>query len=83
MVQVLGMIGYSPVIRNMPQNYSILNRLVPITFQGGWWWGQAGFYQYYDLKNVTRYPSVDLTAYDRLCWRSICIMSSGERITIS
>ncbi|GFI64528.1 hypothetical protein IMSAG185_00117 [Lachnospiraceae bacterium] len=63
-VQVSGMIGYSPVIRNMPQNYSILNRLIPITFQGGWWWGQAGFYQYYDLKNVTRDPSVDLTAYD-------------------
>ncbi len=63
-VQITGMIGYSPVIRNMPQNYNILNRLIPITFQGGWWWGQAGFYQYYDLKNVTGDPSVDLTTYD-------------------
>lgn len=26
--------------------------------------GIWGFYQYYDLKNVTRDPSVDLTAYD-------------------
>lgn len=63
-VQISGTVGYSPVIRYMPQNYNILNRLVPITFQGGWWWGQAGFYQYYDLKNVIRDPAVDLTTYD-------------------
>lgn len=63
-VQISGMIGYSPVIENMPRNYYILSRLVPITFQGGWWWGQAGFYQYYGLKNVMRDPGIDLTAYD-------------------
>lgn len=63
-VRITGIIGYSPVIQNMPQNYNILNRPVPITFQGGWWWGQAGFYQYYDLKNVAGDPSVDLTTYD-------------------
>ena len=63
-VRITGIIGYSPVIQNMPQNYNILNRLVPITFQGGWWWGQADFYQYYDLKNAAEDPSVDLTTYD-------------------
>lgn len=63
-VQISGTIGQSPVIANMPQNYNILNRLVPITFQGQWWWGQAGFYQYYGLKNVIRDPTIDLTAYD-------------------
>ena len=63
-VRITGIIGYSPVIQNMPQNYNILNRLVPITFQGSWWWGQADFYQYYDLKNAAEDPSVDLTTYD-------------------
>lgn len=32
-VRITGIIGYSPVIQNMPQNYNILNRLVPITFR--------------------------------------------------
>ena len=63
-VRITGIIGYSPVIQNMPQNYNILNRLVPITFQGSWWWGQADFYQYHDLKNAAEDPSVDLTTYD-------------------
>ncbi len=63
-VRITGIIGYSPVIQNMPQNYNILNRLGPITFQGSWWWGQADFYQYYDLKNAAEDPSVDLTTYD-------------------
>lgn len=63
-VQISGTIGYSPVISNMPQNYYVLDRLIPITFQGGWQWGQAGFYWYYGLKNVIRDPSVDLTTYE-------------------
>ncbi len=63
-VRITGIIGYSPVIQNMPQNYNILNRLGPLTFHGSWWWGQADFYQYYDLKNAAEDPSVDLTTYD-------------------
>lgn len=27
-VQIAGMIGYVPAIRNMPQDYQILNRLI-------------------------------------------------------
>ena len=35
-IQLSGNIGKAPVIRNMPQNYQMLNRLVPDTFGGGW-----------------------------------------------
>ncbi len=63
-VQISGTIGQSPVLAGMPQNYNILNRLVPITFREQWWWGQAGFYQFYGLKNVVRDPALDLTALD-------------------
>lgn len=51
-VQLSGSIGFSPILKNMPQDYQILNRLVPITFGGGWSWGQCGFYNYYGLKNI-------------------------------
>lgn len=63
-VQITGSIGYSPVIRNMPSDGGILYRLVPVTFRGNWWWGQAGFYQYYGLKNVTRDPGINLTTWE-------------------
>jgi hypothetical protein len=64
-VQITGSIGRSPVIDNMPQNYQILNRLVPNTFgdvENGW--GQYRFYNYYKLKNVVSDSSIDLTTYD-------------------
>lgn len=61
-VQISGTIGQSPVIQRMPQNYQILNRLIPITFQGpGWGWGKCGFYNYYGLKNVVEAPLEDVT----------------------
>lgn len=63
-VQISGTIGQAPVIRNMPQNYQMLNRLVPSTFQGNWAWGEAGFFRYYDLKNVIPNSSIDLTTYN-------------------
>jgi len=63
-VQISGTIGQSPILKNMPQDYQILNRLVPITFREKWWWGQCGFYQYYALKNVIADSSVDLTTYE-------------------
>lgn len=63
-VQISGTIGQAPVIKNMPQNYQMLNRLVPSTFQGKWAWGEAGFYRYYNLKNVIADSSVDLTTYN-------------------
>ncbi|MDO4333243.1 MAG: glucosyltransferase domain-containing protein [Eubacteriales bacterium] len=63
-VQISGTIGQSPVLRNMPQNFEMLNRLVPIAFQGGQYWGTYEFYYYYDLANVLKDDAVDLTAYD-------------------
>jgi hypothetical protein len=63
-VQISGSIGYSPVIDNMPQNYQMLNRLIPITFRENWTWGLFGFYNYYGLKNVVWDDSIDLTTYD-------------------
>jgi hypothetical protein len=64
-VQIAGSIGYSQVIDNMPQNYQMLNRLVPMTFgDDDWWWGTYGFYHYYGLKNVVLDRDIDLTTYD-------------------
>ena len=63
-VQLSGSIGQSPVIRNMPQDYQILNRLVPITFRGNWYWGDYGFGHYYGLKNIKSDSSIDLTTYN-------------------
>lgn len=52
-IQIFGSIGRSPIIKNMPQDYQILNRLIPETFHGGGAWGQCGFYNYYGIKNVS------------------------------
>ena len=53
-LQILGTIPLAPSIRNMPQTYKILNRLIPTTFRGDWFWGTYKFYNYYDLKNITK-----------------------------
>lgn len=63
-IQLSGDIGFSPVIRNMPQNYQMLSRLLPNTFGAGQDWSQYGFYYYYNLPNVKWDQSVDLTAMD-------------------
>jgi hypothetical protein len=63
-VQIAGSIGYSPVIDNMPQNYQMLNKLIPSTFSGDWMWGLYGFYNYYGLENVVQDDDIDLTTYD-------------------
>lgn len=64
-VQLNGSIGQSPILQNMPQDYQILNRLVPITFGDSTWdWGQCGFSNYYGLENLLWDPSDDLAAYD-------------------
>jgi len=59
-VQLSGSIGHAPIIENMPQNYQMLNRLVPQTFSGGDDLTQVRFYAYYDLRNVVTDPGVDL-----------------------
>lgn len=63
-IQISGSIGQSPVLRQMPQDYQILNRLVPITFRQDWYWGTYGFFHYYGLQNVKEDTSIDLTKYN-------------------
>lgn len=63
-IQVIGTIGWAPIIRNKPQNYRILNRLVPITFQEKSFWGDYKLLHYYGVKNITRDTSIDLTVVD-------------------
>ena len=62
-VQISGSIGLSPAVQPMCKEYSILKRLIPVTFQESWWWGQYGFYRYYNLKNVIRDDSKNLEVY--------------------
>ena len=51
-VAISGNIGYSPVIQNMPDDYQMLKRLVPLTFGGENVWYIANFFYYKDLPNM-------------------------------
>ena len=51
-VAISGNIGYSPVIQNMPEDYQMLKRLVPLTFGGENVWYVANFFYYKDLPNL-------------------------------
>ncbi len=63
-VQVTGSIGHAPLIRNMPSDYQILNRLVPVTFgNSNASWEIYGFDNYYNLTNVVL-TTEDLTKWD-------------------
>lgn len=64
-IQIIGSIGHSPVLRSLPQDYQMLNRLVPITFSNSsWGWGRFGFEYYYGLENIRFDDSIDLTSYE-------------------
>lgn len=63
-MQIEGSIGRSQAIRNMPQDYQMLNRLIPITFREEWYWGRYGFSYYYGLHDIKWDDSIDLTTYD-------------------
>lgn len=63
-LQISGTIQLAPNIRNMPQTYNMLNRLIPITFNGDWYWGTYKFFHYYDLKNIYQNENLDLKTYD-------------------
>lgn len=62
-VQIFGTIGQSPILKNMPQDYQMLNRLVPILFREEWYWGGYYFYNYFDLKNITPIYIANLEKY--------------------
>lgn len=63
-LKLSGGIGLSPVITNITQNFQILNRLVPATFDGnGWFWGKVYFYGYFSFRNIIE-TSENLLEYD-------------------
>lgn len=51
-LQITGSIGYSPVLENMLEDFPIIERLVPVTFQGDGWWGEYGLRYYYSLPEM-------------------------------
>jgi len=48
-LQITGSIGYSPVLENMRKEFPMIEKLVPVNFQGDGWWGEYGFRYYYKL----------------------------------
>jgi len=44
----------------MPQDYQILERLVPSTFGAGWSWSEYYIYNYFGLRDYSLNPSIDL-----------------------
>lgn len=60
-VEILGTIGQAPVLKNMEQDYQILNKLVPIQFRENWTWGTYYFYNYFDLRYVKKIQGLDPT----------------------
>lgn len=63
-VQIGGSIGLAPALDNGPKGYAILERLVPVTFQGGWKWGSYGFQYYYAIPHIDTEAPIDLMEMD-------------------
>lgn len=67
-VQIFGSVGLAPILRNQPQNYGMLNRLVPVAFQGPEsYHGIVELSYYYGLKNarvIYGTSETDLSAMD-------------------
>lgn len=51
-IQISGTIGHAQVIQNMPQDFQMLNRLVPVTYEQESWWGWYGIAKYYGIPNT-------------------------------
>ena len=51
-LQITGSIGYSPVLENMLNEFPIIEKLIPVTFQGDGWWGEYGIRYYYGLPGL-------------------------------
>ncbi len=60
-VQISGSIGLAPFFRNMPKDYNILQRLVPVQFNGdaGWGWGGYQFTYFYGLQDKMKWTGWD------------------------
>lgn len=51
-IQISGSIGHAQLIQNMPQDFQMLNRLVPVTYEENSWWGWYGIAKYYGIPNT-------------------------------
>lgn len=63
-LQITGTIGYSPVLENMIADFPMIQKLVPVTFQGDGWWGEYGFRYYYKLPTTLKFAET----YDPPQW---------------
>ncbi len=64
-VQISGSIHEAPALRNMPQDYTMLDELIPTTYSySHWHWGGYQFFHYYGLKNVVSDTSLELLNFD-------------------
>ena len=61
-IQIQGSVGKAAPIRNMPHDLGIIDRLIPETFAGGWYWSEYYFYNYFAIPNLSPDSSVDFTA---------------------
>ena len=63
--QISGTIGRAPAIENMPQDYNVLNRLIPVTFRNSsYLWGRVQFENYYKLDRLIWDEKFDFTKDD-------------------
>lgn len=51
-VRVAGTIGLAPALQRAAEKYPVLERLVPVEFEGGYW-GQYKFLRYYGMEDLT------------------------------
>ncbi|MGN0977361.1 MAG: glucosyltransferase domain-containing protein [Faecousia sp.] len=58
-LQITGTIGYAPVLENMLEEFPVIKKLVPVTFQGDGWWGEYGLRNYYCLPQMQFAPTYD------------------------
>lgn len=63
-LRLTGGIGQTPIMENMPQNYNILNRLVPESFAGGDDLSEYRFSTYYGIQSVIHTGSYEECSAD-------------------
>ena len=68
-LRLSGGIGMAPVLGNLPQNYRILNRLIPETFGGGDDLTEYRFYEYYGIGAYMDYGKENLATEEMILWR--------------
>lgn len=68
-VRLTGDIGLTPILDNMPQNYQMLNRLMPSTFAGGDDLTEYQFYDYYGIQNFADCGSEEDCPADMPVWK--------------